>query len=83
MILLFGFGLSLDVKNLPLVFADHDRSPYSREYIDGYVHSEYFNLHRGRRPTRRRWNAGCVPAGRGSSSTSRPTLAGASPAASR
>ena len=44
MILLFGFGLSLDVKNLPLVFADHDRSPYSRDYIDGYVHSEYFNL---------------------------------------
>lgn len=44
MILLFGFGLSLDVKNLPLVFADHDRSPYSRDYIDGYVHSEYFML---------------------------------------
>lgn len=44
MILLFGFGLSLDVKNLPLVFADHDRSPYSRDYIDGYVHSEYFTL---------------------------------------
>ena len=44
MILLFGFGLSLDVKNLPLVFADHDRSPYSRDYIDAYVHSEYFNL---------------------------------------
>lgn len=44
MILLFGFGLSLDVKNLPLVFADHDRSPYSRDYIDGYINSEYFNL---------------------------------------
>lgn len=44
MIVLFGFGLSLDVKNLPLVFADHDRSPYSRDYIDGYVHSEYFTL---------------------------------------
>lgn len=44
MILLFGFGLSLDVKNLPLVFADHDRSPYSRDYIDGFTHSEYFTL---------------------------------------
>ncbi len=44
MIVLFGFGLSLDVKNLPLAFADHDRSPYSRAYIDSYIHSEYFSL---------------------------------------
>ncbi len=44
MILLFGFGLSLDVKHLPLVFEDHDRSRFSRDYMDGFVHSEYFDL---------------------------------------
>ncbi len=44
MILLFGFGLSLDVKNLPLVFVDRDKTPLSREYMDGFYHSEYFNL---------------------------------------
>lgn len=44
MILLFGFGLSMDVKHLPLVFEDHDRSAYSRDYIDSFVHSEYFDL---------------------------------------
>lgn len=44
MILLFGFGLSLDVKNLPLVFVDRDKTPRSREYMDGFHHSEYFNL---------------------------------------
>jgi ABC-2 type transport system permease protein len=44
LLLLFGYGLSLDVKHLPVAFIDHDRSPYSRDYIDGFVHSEYFDL---------------------------------------
>jgi len=44
MIVLFGFGLSLDVKNLPLVFVDRDKTPMSREYMDAFYHSEYFNL---------------------------------------
>ena len=44
MILLFGFGLILDVKHLPVVFVDHDGSPWSRDYRDRYVHSEYFDL---------------------------------------
>ncbi len=44
MILLFGFGLSLDVKHLPVAFVDHDNSPWSRDYRDRYVHSEYFEL---------------------------------------
>lgn len=44
MILLLGYGFSLDVKHLPVVFVDHDRTPYSREYMDAYVHSEYFTL---------------------------------------
>jgi ABC-type multidrug transport system permease subunit len=44
MILLFGFGLSLDVNHLPVVFVDHDASPWSRDYCDRFVHSEYFDL---------------------------------------
>lgn len=44
MILLFGFGLSLDVKHLPVAFVDHDNSPWSRDYRDRFVHSEYFEL---------------------------------------
>lgn len=44
MLLLFGFGLILDVKHLPLAFEDHDGSPWSRDYRDRFVHSEYFDL---------------------------------------
>jgi len=44
MILLFGFGLILDVKHLPVAFVDHDSSPWSRDYRDRFVHSEYFDL---------------------------------------
>ncbi|MDY6941668.1 MAG: ABC transporter permease [Pseudomonadota bacterium] len=42
LLLLFGYGLSLDVKHLPLVFLDEDRTPFSRDYMDSYVHSDYF-----------------------------------------
>ncbi|MBV1907342.1 MAG: ABC transporter permease [Pseudomonadales bacterium] len=41
---LFGYGLSLDVKNLPVVFVDYDNNIISRSYIDSFVHSEYFDL---------------------------------------
>ena len=44
LLLLFGYGLSLDVKHLPLVFVDRDQSPVSREYRDAFTHSEYFDL---------------------------------------
>jgi len=44
MILLFGFGLILDVKHLPVAFVDHDGSPWSRDYRDRFVHSDYFDL---------------------------------------
>jgi ABC-type multidrug transport system permease subunit len=44
LILLLGYQLSLDVKGLLLAVVDHDRSPWSREYVDGFVHSEYFRL---------------------------------------
>ena len=41
---MFGFGLILDVKHLPVAFVDHDGSPWSRDYRDRFVHSEYFDL---------------------------------------
>jgi len=39
-----GYQLSLDVKGLLVAVVDHDRSFWSRQYIDGFVHSEYFKL---------------------------------------
>jgi ABC-2 type transport system permease protein len=42
--MLLGLGFVLDVKNLPLVFYDQDRSALSREYIYSFTNSEYFQL---------------------------------------
>ena len=44
LMLLFGYGMSMDVKHQPIAFVDHDRSTFSRDYIDGFVHSEYFDF---------------------------------------
>ena len=44
LMLLLGYGLSMDVKHLPIMFVDQDQTPVSRDYIDGYIHSEYFEL---------------------------------------
>ena len=43
-LLLLGDELTLDVKGLLVAVVDHDRSPWSRQYVDGLVHSEYFHL---------------------------------------
>ncbi|MEW6326562.1 MAG: ABC transporter permease [Thermodesulfobacteriota bacterium] len=40
--LLFGYGLIMDVKNIPVLFYDQDHSPLSREYIHSFTNSEYF-----------------------------------------
>jgi len=44
LMLLFGYGLSADVTHMPILFVDHDRSVFSRDYMDGYTHSDYFDL---------------------------------------
>lgn len=44
LLLLLGYQLSLDVKGLLVAVVDGDRSPWSREYVDGFVNSEYFRL---------------------------------------
>jgi ABC-2 type transport system permease protein len=43
-LLLLGQQLTLDVRGLLVAVIDRDRSPWSREYVEGFVHSEYFRL---------------------------------------
>ena len=40
----FGFGLSLDVENIPTALLDLDRTQMSRELVDGLVKTKYFRL---------------------------------------
>lgn len=40
--ILFGFGLTLDVNNIPFAVIDQNRSALSRALIDRLVHSRYF-----------------------------------------
>ncbi len=42
--LVFGFGLSLDVENIPTALLDMDRTQASRELINGLVKTKYFRL---------------------------------------
>jgi ABC-2 type transport system permease protein len=44
-LILIGYGLVLDVKNIPIAFLDYDKSKLSREYVDSYVNSEYFRFY--------------------------------------
>src|SRR5512137_1729398 len=43
LIVLVGYALNFDVKHIPLVIFDQDRSPQSREFLDQFKQSEYFN----------------------------------------
>lgn len=45
-IILMGYGLILDVKNIPVSFIDYERSPLSREYRFSFTNSEYFRFYR-------------------------------------
>ena len=42
LILLFGYGLSLDVKDVPLAIVVEDTSPTAQELIAGFQLSPYF-----------------------------------------
>jgi len=44
LMLLFGYGLSLDVENIPLAIVDHDHSALSREYAHRFSDSRYFDF---------------------------------------
>jgi ABC-2 type transport system permease protein/ribosome-dependent ATPase len=44
LMLLFGFGLSLDVEDIPMAVVDYDRSALSREYAHRFIDSRYFDF---------------------------------------
>ncbi|MEP7219256.1 MAG: ABC transporter permease, partial [Bacteroidota bacterium] len=43
-ILLFGFALSFDTKHIKLAVADLDQTNQSRQFVQSFLHSEYFDL---------------------------------------
>jgi len=44
LMLLFGYGLSLDVENIPLAIVDYDQSVTSRDYAHRFTDSRYFSF---------------------------------------
>lgn len=45
LLLLFGYALTLDVDRIPTVLLDQDRTPQSRDLIDRFLRTRYFQLH--------------------------------------
>lgn len=44
LMLLFGYGFSLDVENIPFAALDRDGSPLSRDYLQHFIGSRYFDF---------------------------------------
>ena len=44
LLILFGYALTLDVDNVPMVIWDQDQSQVSREFISRFLGSRYFSL---------------------------------------
>ncbi len=44
MVLLYGYGINLDVKHVRIAILDQDRSAASRRVIEAFGNSEYFNV---------------------------------------
>lgn len=42
LMLLFGYGLSLDVENIPFAIVDQDQTAHSRDYAYRFIDSRYF-----------------------------------------
>jgi len=43
MMLIFGYGIKLDVENIPFAVLDQDRTAMSRDYLHLFMDSRYFN----------------------------------------
>ena len=43
-LLLYGYALNFDIRNVPLVVNDRDRSAKSRELVSAFINSGYFSL---------------------------------------
>ena len=44
MIVMFGYALNFDVRHTSLALYDEDKSRESREFIQDFLHSEYFDF---------------------------------------
>lgn len=44
LLILFGYALSLDIKDIPTTILDLDNSKYSREFISKFIETEYFTV---------------------------------------
>ena len=44
LIVLFGYGLSLDIQNIPMAIWDRDNSKISMDFIRGFRNSSYFKI---------------------------------------
>src|SRR6185436_20799849 len=64
-LLALGYAANLDVLNVPLLLVDQDRSEASRDLVDRFLASGYFDL-MGPRTARRGSIPGCWTAGRSS-----------------
>jgi ribosome-dependent ATPase len=42
LLIIFGYGISMDVQNLPYAVLDRDHTPESRTYLEGFSGSRYF-----------------------------------------
>ena len=43
-LLLYGYALNFDIRNVPLIVNDQDRSTKSRELVSAFINSGYFSL---------------------------------------
>ena len=43
-LLVFGYGLVIDVEHIPVVVVDRDRSALSRDYLSRFMESRYFDF---------------------------------------
>jgi ABC-2 type transport system permease protein len=46
MLVLYGFGIRYDVKSVPMTIFDQDGTAQSRQYIERFAHSPYFDVRR-------------------------------------
>lgn len=44
LMLIFGFGMSFDVEDIPFAVVDYDRTALSRDYAFGFIGSRYFDF---------------------------------------
>ena len=44
LLLMFGYAISLDIKHISVAVLDRDQSRSSRDFLSGFLHTEYFTL---------------------------------------